>query len=112
MAEKMVKKDTKKSCANAENKEKVATKVETKNKTDVNVKKESQTKKSVYRVLYDKTDRLWKIKKDDAKRVICSYPTKEEALQRVKELCESMDLNFVVHKKDGKFQKKANINIK
>lgn len=60
----------------------------------------------IYRVVYDKTDRLWKIKKDGAKRVIATMPTKEEALSRVKELSEIKDVGFVVHKKDGKFQKK------
>ncbi len=56
--------------------------------------------------MYDKTDREWKIKKDGAKRVIDSKPTKEEALKRVKELSENKDVAFVVHKMDGKFQKK------
>lgn len=69
-------------------------------------KKKSVPKKAVYRVLYDKENRCWLIKKDGAKRTITSYPTKEEALNRVKELSESNDLSFVVHKKDGKFQKK------
>lgn len=67
---------------------------------------EEKSKKPVYRVLYDKDDRTWKIKKDGAKRVIASFPTKDEALKRVKELSETNDLNFIVHKKDGKFQKK------
>ena len=65
------------------------------------------TKKSIYRVVYDKDARVWVNKKDGAKRNIASFPTKDEALARVKELSESQDLNFVVHKKDGKFQKKA-----
>ncbi|MDE6583532.1 MAG: DUF2188 domain-containing protein [Clostridia bacterium] len=60
----------------------------------------------IYRVVYDKTDRLWKIKKDGAKRVIASMPTKEEALARVKDLSETKEVGYVVHKKDGKFQKK------
>ncbi len=63
-------------------------------------------KKPIYRVLYDKEARVWVIKKDGAKRTISSYVTKEEALNRVKELSASNDLNFIVHKKDGKFQKK------
>ena len=58
-------------------------------------------------MVYDKDARVWVIKKDGAKRNIASFPTKDEALARVKELSESQDLNFVVHKKDGKFQKKA-----
>lgn len=79
-------------------------------KTAQNIKKveesTAKTKKPVYRVLYDKDTRFWLIKKDGAKRTIASFPTKDEALSRVKELSSSNDLNFVVHKKDGKFQKK------
>ena len=70
------------------------------------VEEEILERKSLYRVLYDKDARVWIIKKDCAKRKIASFVTKEEALTRVKELCSSQDLNFVVHKKDGKFQKK------
>lgn len=71
-------------------------------------KKETETKskKPIYRVIYDKDARVWLIKKDGAKRTISSYPTKEEALNRVKDLSSSNDLNYIVHKKDGKFQKK------
>ena len=71
-----------------------------------------KSKKGVYRVVFDKEDKLWKIKKDGAKRVIDSRKTKEEALARVQELSESQDTKFVVYKKDGKFQKKANLNLK
>ncbi len=73
---------------------------------------EEKNKKGVYRVVFDKEDRLWKIKKDGAKRVIDSRKTKEEALARVQELSESQDIKFVVYKKDGKFQKKTNLNLK
>ncbi len=65
-----------------------------------------KVKKPIYRVVYDKDDRLWKITKDGAKRTIASFRIKDEALARVKELSESNELNFIVHKKDGKFQKK------
>ncbi len=65
-----------------------------------------KTKKPVYRVIYDKDSRCWQIRKDGAKRVITSFPTKDEALAKVKQLSESQEINFVVHKKDGKFQKK------
>lgn len=71
-----------------------------------------KSKKGVYRVVFDKEDRLWKIKRDGAKRVIDSRKTKEEALMRAQELSESQDTKFVVYKKDGKFQKKANLNLK
>lgn len=76
------------------------------------ISSQDKTKKAVYRVLYDKEDKLWKIKKDGAKRVIDSKKTKEEALARVQELSDSQDTKFVVYKKDGKFQKKANLNLK
>ncbi len=69
-------------------------------------KPEKKEKKSIYRVIYNKEDRTWQIKKDGAKRVITSYSTKEEALTRVKELCASQNLKVIIHKKDGKFQKK------
>ncbi len=75
-------------------------------KKEVSKEAEVKTKKPIYRVLYDKTARLWLIKKDGAKRTIATYVTKEEALERVKDLSSTNDLNFIVHKKDGKFQKK------
>ena len=45
-------------------------------------------------------------RKSGAKRVIAKRVTKVEAMEKVKELCENNDMNFVVRKKDGKFQKK------
>ena len=75
-------------------------------------KPQESAKKSLYRVMYDKEDKLWKIKKDGAKRIIDSKKTKEEALKRVQELSNSQEANFVVYKKDGKFQKKANLKLK
>ena len=75
-------------------------------------KAEPKERKAIYRVVYDKENRVWLIKKDGAKRVIASFPTKEDALARVKELCESQNLKVIVHKKDGKFQKKNVISSK
>ncbi len=79
-------------------------------KTTTNSKQKTeatkQTRKAIYRVAYDKENRVWTIKKDGAMRTIASFPTKDEALKRVKELAANQDLNFVVRKKDGKFQKK------
>lgn len=69
-------------------------------------KVEEKERKGVYRVVYNKEERVWQIKKDGAKRVITSYPTKDEAMRRVKELCETQNSNLIVHRKDGKFQKK------
>ena len=75
-------------------------------------KVEPKERKAIYRVVYDKENRVWLIKKDGAKRVIASFPTKEDALARVKELCESQNLKVIVHKKDGKFQKKNVLSSK
>ena len=89
-------------------------KQESEEETDVEVEIEEagKTRKAIYRVIFDKEDRLWKIKKDGAKRVIDSRRTKEEALERVQELSQSQDSKFVVYKKDGKFKKKTNLNLK
>lgn len=76
------------------------------NKGEIMDEVKEKEKKAIYRVLYSKEDRTWQTKKDGAKRIIASYPTKDEALKRVKSLSENNDLNFIVHKKDGKFQKK------
>lgn len=75
----------------------------------VNEKPTKTTEKSmgIYRVVFDKVNRRWQIKRDGAERVITSYLTKEEALAKVKKLSENFDVGFVVHKKDGKFQKKT-----
>lgn len=81
------------------------TKTVTEKKT-INKEEKKAEKKPIYRVLYDKENRVWIIKKDGAKRVISSFVTKDEALNRVKELSMSNDMNFIVHKKDGKFQRK------
>ena len=93
-----VKKETKKTVA------KTST---TKPATKVSEKKAAVEKKAgIYRVVYDNKSKTWQIKLDGAKRIIDSKHTKEEALERVKELAESKDVGYVVHKKDGKFQKK------
>lgn len=70
-----------------------------------------EDRRGVYRVVYDKEDKLWKIKRDGAKRVIETKQTKDEAVKRVMELSGNKEVGFVVHKKDGKFQKKQNIRI-
>ncbi len=85
---------------------KTPAKTTAKTMTKAEPKEEPKSKKPIYRVVYDKDARLWLIKKDGAKRTIASYTTKEEALNRVKELSNSKELSFVVHKKYGKFQKK------
>ena len=59
-----------------------------------------------YRVIYDKETITWEVRKDGAKRVIRRVKTKEEALKIAKELSRSHETALVVHKRDGKFQKK------
>lgn len=97
---------------NTVKKENTEVKEDSKEEKGVEKENSEKSKKGVYRVVFDKEDKLWKIKKDGAKRVIDSRKTKEEALARVQELSESQDTKFVVYKKDGKFQKKANLNLK
>ena len=62
-----------------------------------------------YRVTYDKEQGNWVVKMDGADRASRRCATKEEALKIAKELAEKKDASLSVHKKDGKFQKKANI---
>ena len=62
-------------------------------------------KEGNYRLVYDKENKEWVIKKENAKRAIRRVKTKEEALKIAKRLSENQDANLVVHKKNGKFQK-------
>ncbi len=73
------------------------------------VKKAESSRPKQYRISYDKEQRMWLIKKDGAKRVIRKTATKTEAVEIAKRMCNNQDLNLVVHKKDGKFQKKKNV---
>ncbi len=70
------------------------------------IKEKAKTRTPIYRVLYDSTERVWVIKKDGAKRIIKKYWTKAEALEAVEKMSANQEISFVVHKKDGKFQKK------
>lgn len=110
--EEQEKPETKTSSKSMQNKVKTEKTCKSNAKEEKGEEVEEKQKKAVYRVIFDKEDKLWKIKKDGAKRVIDSKKTKEEALERVQELSKSQDTNFVVYKKDGKFQKKANLKLK
>ena len=106
--------ETKKVVAKKAETKKVETKKTETKKADTKTADSAEVKapkerKALYRVVYSKELKVWQIKKDGAKRVIDSKHTKEEALIRVRELSESQDSNFVVQKKDGKFQEKANL---
>ena len=110
--EEQEKTETKTSSKSMQNKTKTEKTNQSNAKEEKGEEVEEKQKRAVYRVIFDKEDKLWKIKKDGAKRVIDSKKTKEEALERVQELSKSQDTNFVVYKKDGKFQKKANLKLK
>ena len=62
-------------------------------------------RKGLYRVIYDKDNRQWIIKKDGNEKITRRVNTKKEALEIVERLCENQDLKMIVHKRDGKFQK-------
>ena len=85
--------------------EDVDEKPETPEGNSENKKTPTKRKTVSYRILYDKETKTWEIRKDNAKRVIRRVKTKKEALEIAQELSERQDLNLVVHKKDGKFQK-------
>lgn len=110
--EKQEKTETKTPSKSMQNKTKTEKTCKSNTKEEKGEEVEEKQKKAVYRVIFDKEDKLWKIKKDGAKRVIDSKKTKEEALERVQELSKSQNSSFVVYKKDGKFQKKANLKLK
>lgn len=75
-------------------------------KDDKEDKKDAPKSRISYRIMYDKETKTWEIRKDMAKRVIRRVKTKKEALEIAQELSKNQDLNLIVHKKDGKFQKK------
>ena len=76
--------------------------------------KQETTKKAstIYHVIYDKDLKEWAIRKNSSKRASKKAKTKEEAIAIATQLCENNDAKLVVHKRDGKFQKKANVKIK
>ena len=59
-----------------------------------------------YTVVYDRAKDSWVIRKAGVDRVVRRVDTKEEAMRVARALCKKYDANLVVHKKDGKFQKK------
>lgn len=81
-----------------------AEKTETAEKTSA--KTEQPAKAGTYRVIYDREAGDWTIRKDGASRVIRRVGTKEKALKLAKEFSKNGDASLIVHKKDGKFQKK------
>jgi len=63
-------------------------------------------KLGVYRLTYDKANKEWVITRDKSERASRRCKTKEEAMVVLKELSKNQDTGTVIHKKDGKWQKK------
>jgi len=60
-----------------------------------------------YRLIYEKENKSWVIRKDGAGRTIRRVKTKKEALEILENMQkENEDIKIIVHKKNGKFQKK------
>lgn len=66
---------------------------------------EGKGRARVYHVSYDAEDGTWRIFLEKGK-TIYRFATKEEALNRVKELAKNNQRSYVVHLKNGKMQKK------
>ncbi|MGN1222867.1 MAG: DUF2188 domain-containing protein [Christensenellales bacterium] len=79
-------------------------------KETISKRVEKEEKKEVanakYRLIYDKENASWVIRKDGAGRTIRRVKTKQEALDILKNMEEkNEEMKVVVHKKNGKFQK-------
>ena len=59
-------------------------------------------------ITYDKEDKLWVVKKTNAKKASKKFKTKSEAYVYAERLSEARDMALTVKKKDGKFQKAEN----
>ena len=60
----------------------------------------------LYRLVHDKEAREWVIYRDKSERASGRFATKDEAMKRLKELSKNQEVGCIVHKKDGKWQKK------
>ena len=77
----------------------------------VETKESTQDEKKTnqkYMVTYDKEHEEWVVKKTGASRASKRCKTKKEAMEVAEILAESKDMNIIVKKKDGKFQKREN----
>ena len=64
------------------------------------------TELGLYRLKHDKVNKEWVIVRDNSERASRRCKTKEEALKVLKELSNNQEVGSIVHKKDGKWQKK------
>ena len=63
-------------------------------------------KLGIYRLVYDKEKKDWVIFRDKSEHASRRCKTKKEALEVLKTLSKNQEAGTVIHKKDGKFQKK------
>lgn len=69
---------------------------------------EEKVKAQKYMITYDKEEKLWVVKKTNAKKASKKFKTKAEAYLYAERLSEERGMALTVKKKDGKFQKAAN----
>ena len=77
-------------------------------KKNKNQSEQQEPKKELgmYRLVYDKNSKDWVIYRDNSEHASRRCKTKKEAQAVLKQLCKNQEASSVVHKKDGKFQKK------
>ena len=61
----------------------------------------------LYRLIYDKEQKDWVISRDNSERASKRCGTKREALKYLKSLSDNQDVGTVIHKRNGKWQKKT-----
>jgi len=61
--------------------------------------------RTIYHVVYDSSDEKWKVKLQGATRASAAFDTKQEAIDRARELAKNNEPSqVIVHKKDGTFE--------
>ena len=68
-------------------------------------KAEDAAAKARYHIGYDDENKRWIIKKSGAKRIIETFKTKEEAMERAKVLAKNSEAKLSVQRKNGQFGK-------
>jgi hypothetical protein len=70
------------------------------------VAEDNKKSKGNYIITYDKQTKEWVVKRLGSARASKRTKTKKEAMEVVKKLSTNQDVEYLVKKKDGKFQKK------
>ena len=69
---------------------------------------EEKVRAQKYMITYDKEEKLWVVKKTNAKKASKKFKTKADAYEYAERLATERDMALTVKKKDGKFQKAEN----